>query len=78
MDSFVYIYECLNCQRVYPRVAGQPLACPFCQSKERNELGNGYNFLELIDTFMGLLSPTLLRETLIALEAKQKEQDNNG
>lgn len=70
--AFVYIYECRNCLRIYPRVAGQPLACPFCQSKEREELGNGYSTLQLIDTLMGLTSPTLLRETLKMLEQEQK------
>ena len=68
----VYILECRSCQRVYPRIAGQILACPFCQSKERNEFGNGFDALELIDQFINLTSPTLLRETLMMLEERQK------
>jgi hypothetical protein len=72
----VYIYECRNCQRVYPRTEGKLLACPFCGSKERNELGNGFNAIELIDQLINLTSPTLLRETLKMLEYGQKEQDN--
>lgn len=72
----VYIYECRDCLRVYPRTEGQILACPFCQSKERNELGDGFDALELIDQFINLTSPTLLRETLKMLEERQKEQDD--
>jgi len=72
--AIVYIYECQNCQRIYPRVAGQPLACHFCQSHEREELGNGYNTLELIDNLIEQLSPTMFKETLKMIDAKNREK----
>ena len=72
----VYIYECQDCLRVYPRIAGKTLACPFCGLRERNELGSGFDALELIDQLINLTSPTLLRETLKMLEHGQKEQDD--
>lgn len=60
---FVSFYKCENCDRIYVKYAGQLIHCPFCDSKERELLGD-VQAVDFIHQVTDKMSESELRATI--------------